>query len=224
FIGNVQLNTINNNSGGQFYSDFTSISTNLNEGDTYTVTVVPTWTGTTYPEAYAVWIDYNNNGSFDDTGELVWSKSPSTDTSNSGTFTVPNGTSGTSVRMRVSLKYNGIPTSCETFTYGEVEDYTINLGIGNSVNTNAKALKTFTETSNKNINMYPNPANSRLTIDILENGFDEITIFTSTGAIIKKVKPSKGSHSIDVSQFMSGMYFVRFVSKRLATTKRFIKQ
>ncbi|GAA3634998.1 hypothetical protein GCM10022397_20730 [Flavivirga jejuensis] len=126
--------------------------------------------------------------------------------------------------MRVSLKYNGIPTSCETFTYGEVEDYTINLGIGNSVNTNAKALKTFTETSNKNINMYPNPANSRLTIDILENGFDEITIFTSTGAIIKKVKPSKGSHSIDVSQFMSGMYFVRFVSKRLATTKRFIKQ
>ncbi|WP_345027274.1 GEVED domain-containing protein, partial [Flavivirga jejuensis] len=130
FIGNVQLNTINNNSGGQFYSDFTSISTNLNEGETYTVTVVPTWPGSTYSEAYAVWIDYNNNGSFDDTGELVWSKAPSTDTSNSGSFTVPNGTSGTSVRMRVSLKYNGIPTSCETFTYGEVEDYTINLGTG----------------------------------------------------------------------------------------------
>ena len=27
--------------------------------------------------------------------------------------------------MRVSMKYNGVPTSCETFTYGEVEDYTV---------------------------------------------------------------------------------------------------
>ena len=29
--------------------------------------------------------------------------------------------------MRVSMKYNGIPTSCETFTYGEVEDYTVSI-------------------------------------------------------------------------------------------------
>ena len=224
FIGNVQLNTINNASSGQFYSDFTSISTNLNEGGSYTVTVVPTWTGTIYPEAYAVWIDYNNNGSFDDAGELVWSKTASTNTPNSGSFTVPNGTSQTLVRMRVSMKYNGTPTSCETFTYGEVEDYTINLGTGSAANASVKALRSFNESSNKNINMYPNPANSRLNIDILERDFDEVTIFASTGAIINKVNPSVGSHVIDVSQFATGLYFVRFVSERLAITKRFIKE
>ncbi|MDD7884378.1 GEVED domain-containing protein [Flavivirga sp. 57AJ16] len=224
FISNVQLSTINNSSNAQFYSDFTSISTDLNEGETYTVTVVPTWTGTIYPEAYAVWIDYNNNGSFNDAGELVWSKAPSTDASNSGSFTVPNGTSQTSVRMRVSMKYNNIPTSCETFTWGEVEDYTINLGTGSSVNANVKALRSFTETANKNITIHPNPANSSLTIDIFESDFDKVTIFASTGAIIKKVNPSKGTHTVDVSHFMTGMYFVRFVSKRLAITKRFIKQ
>ncbi|CAL2087289.1 Fibronectin type-III domain-containing protein [Tenacibaculum sp. 190524A05c] len=131
FISNVTLNTINNNSGAQFYSDFTSISTNLSEGQQYTVSVTPTWTGTTYAEGYAVWIDYNNNGDFTDSGELVWSKSPSTDTNNSGSFTVPSGTAKTAVRMRVSMKYNGIPSSCENFTYGEVEDYTINLEEGN---------------------------------------------------------------------------------------------
>ncbi|WP_299252717.1 GEVED domain-containing protein [uncultured Aquimarina sp.] len=146
FISNVQLNTINNNSGAQFYSDFTGISTDLNEGQTYTVTVTPTWTGTVYAEGYAVWIDYNNNGDFDDAGELVWSKSPSTDTPNSGSFTVPNGTSETSVRMRVSMKYNAVPASCETFTYGEVEDYTINLGANGGGGTSGEIAAYYFET------------------------------------------------------------------------------
>ncbi len=128
YISRVQLNTINNASGAQLYSDFTSISTTLNEGSAYTITVTPTWTGTTYNEGYAVWIDYNGDNDFGDAGELVWSKAASKDTPNSGTFTVPSGTVGGETRMRVSMKYNGIPTSCETFSYGEVEDYTINLG------------------------------------------------------------------------------------------------
>ena len=130
YISRVQLNTINNASGAQLYSDFTSISTTLNEGSAYTITVTPTWTGTTYNEGYAVWIDYNGDNDFGDAGELVWSKAASKDTPNSGTFTVPSGTVGGETRMRVSMKYNGIPTSCETFSYGEVEDYTINLGAG----------------------------------------------------------------------------------------------
>ena len=130
FISRVQLNTIDNTSGAQFYSDFTAISTNLFEGSTYTITVTPTWTGTIYAEGYAVWIDYNNDADFDDSGELVWSKAASTDTPNSGTFTVPTGTAQSATRMRVSMKYNGIPTACETFTYGEVEDYTVLLGVG----------------------------------------------------------------------------------------------
>lgn len=148
FISNVQLNTINNASGAQFYSDFTGISTNLTEGDTYTITVTPTWTGTVYAEGYAVWIDYNNDGDFDDAGELVWSKAASTDTPNSGTFTVPTGTSEASTRMRVSMKYNGIPTACEAFTYGEVEDYTVNLGAGSGGDTQAPSTPTSLATSN----------------------------------------------------------------------------
>ncbi len=130
YISRVQLNTIDNASGAQKYSDFTSISTTLNEGTSYTITVTPTWISSSYNEGYAVWIDYNGDNDFDDPGELVWSKAPSKNTPNSGTFTVPNGTVGGEARMRVSMKYNGIPSSCETFSYGEVEDYTIILGTG----------------------------------------------------------------------------------------------
>ncbi|MBR9920823.1 MAG: T9SS type A sorting domain-containing protein [Bacteroidetes bacterium] len=130
YIGRVQLNTIDNTSGGQNYSDFTNISTTLNEGQNYTITVTAVWPGPVYAEGYAVWIDYNNDADFTDAGELVWSQAANTNSPNSGSFTVPTGTSLTSTRMRVSMKYNGIPSSCEVFSYGEVEDYTIILNAG----------------------------------------------------------------------------------------------
>ncbi|MEM5565565.1 reprolysin-like metallopeptidase [Psychroserpens sp. AS72] len=125
YIGRVQLNTIDNPSGGQFYTDFTSISTTLNKGSQYTISVTPTWTGTVYSEGYSVWIDYNHDGDFSDSGEQVWSQAATQNTPVSGNFTIPNGAVETSTRMRVSMKYNGIPTACESFQYGEVEDYTV---------------------------------------------------------------------------------------------------
>jgi len=127
YIQKVQLNTINNASGAQFYSDFTSISTSLDKGAQYTITVTPKWTGTIYNEGYSVWIDYNHDGDFADAGEQVFSKAASKTTPVSGTFTIPTGATSGNTRMRVSMKYNAIPTVCETFTYGEVEDYTVNI-------------------------------------------------------------------------------------------------
>ena len=130
YIGRVQLGSIDNSSGAQFYSDFTSISSNLTQGDSYTITVTPVWTGTVYSEGYSVWIDYNKDGDFSDAGEQVWSQAATQTTPVSGSFTVPAGTVVGTTRMRVSMKYNSIPTACETFQYGEVEDYTVNLGAG----------------------------------------------------------------------------------------------
>ena len=128
YISRVQLGTINNAStGGTGYGDYTSISTNLTKGASNTITVTPTWPGTSYDEGYAVWIDYNKNGDFGDAGELVWSKAASKTTPVSGSFTVPSSTTAGTTRMRVSLKYNGIPNACEAFSYGEVEDYTVNI-------------------------------------------------------------------------------------------------
>ncbi|MFD1615916.1 M14 family zinc carboxypeptidase, partial [Gelatiniphilus marinus] len=125
YIGRVQLNTIDNSSGAQFYTDFTSISTTLTKDTQFTITVTPIWTGTIYNEAYSVWIDYNIDGDFDDAGEQVWTNARTNSTPVSGNFTIPSGAVEGSTRMRVSMKYNAIPTSCETFQYGEVEDYTV---------------------------------------------------------------------------------------------------
>ncbi|TGV04606.1 choice-of-anchor D domain-containing protein [Flavivirga rizhaonensis] len=128
YIGRVQLSTIDNTSGASAgYSDFTAISTNLNTSTNYTITITPTWTGTIYDEGYSVWIDYNQNDDFTDPGEQVWSQAASQTTPVSGSFTIPGTATTGNTRMRVSMKYNGIPTSCESFAFGEVEDYTVNI-------------------------------------------------------------------------------------------------
>ncbi|TCP27859.1 putative secreted protein (Por secretion system target) [Tenacibaculum skagerrakense] len=131
YIGRVAIGSINNASGnGNGYSDFTSISTSLAKSASATITITPTWTGTVYNEGYAVFIDYNQDGDFTDSGETVWTRSATQTTPVSGSFTVPASAASGATRMRVSMKYNGVPTSCETFSYGEVEDYTVVIGAG----------------------------------------------------------------------------------------------
>ncbi|MFD2542836.1 immunoglobulin-like domain-containing protein [Lacinutrix gracilariae] len=130
YISRVQLGSINNASGAQFYSNFTSISTDLTKGSATTITVTPTWTGSVYSEGYAAWIDYNQDGDFTDAGEQVWSQSATQTTPVSGSFTVSSSATNGETRIRVAMKYNAVPTSCETFNYGEVEDYTVNIVSG----------------------------------------------------------------------------------------------
>ncbi|WP_299159801.1 reprolysin-like metallopeptidase [uncultured Tenacibaculum sp.] len=151
YISNVKLNTIDNTSTGQFYSDFTSISTTITKGASETITITPTWTGTTYNEGYGVWIDYNKNGVFTDAGELIWSKAASKDTPVSGSFTVPASAVTGDTRMRVILQYNAIPSPCGEFTYGEVEDYTVTIA-GAGADTVAPVL-TLLGNSVENINV-----------------------------------------------------------------------
>ncbi|MCK8523131.1 S8 family serine peptidase [Aquimarina sp. D1M17] len=149
FISRVQLGTIDNTSGAGSggYTDFTSVSTSLAKGSSNTITVTPTWTGTTYNEGYSVWIDYNQNGVFTDAGEQVWTQSATQTTPVSGSFTVPSSAADGPTRMRVSMKYNGVPTSCESFQYGEVEDYTVSIG-GTAPDTQAPTAPTSLAASN----------------------------------------------------------------------------
>ncbi|WP_108804197.1 GEVED domain-containing protein [Aquimarina sp. Aq107] len=218
YISNVQMGSINNTTTAEAggYGDYTAITTNLS--NTNTITITPTWTGTIYNEGYAVWIDYNRDGDFDDSNELAWSKSPSTDAVNTGSFTVPSGASAGATRMRVSMKYNGIPSTCESFRYGEVEDYVVVIGASSR-----DELVSFTRIADKSIQLYPIPATSTLNIEINEGKYDEIIMISSNGSIVKKINPEKSSFGIDISQFADGLYFVRFTnSNGLAITKRFL--
>jgi M6 family metalloprotease-like protein len=158
YIGRVQVGDLDNTSSGSSYTDFTSYTAHLTAGASVSVTLTPVFPGSTYTEYWKIWIDYNGDGDFVDSGEEVFSKSGKSAVS--GSFTVPSGASGTT-RMRVTMKYNAAPTSCETFSYGEVEDYTVDISGGTVLppvaNFTASATTitagqsvTFTDTSTNN--------------------------------------------------------------------------
>ncbi len=125
WIAGVQAGSIDNASGATGYSDFTAQSANLTKGASVSITLTPGFDGDSYDEYWKIWIDLNQDGDFDDAGEEVYSGSSSSAISDS--FTVPASAVNGNTRMRISMQYDSYPSSCGTFNYGEVEDYTVNI-------------------------------------------------------------------------------------------------
>ena len=127
WIAKVTIGTYTNSSGAAKYTDFTSENITLEAGSSVNVSLTPGFSGSTYNEYWRIWIDYNADGDFDDSGELVFDSGSLSKTTVTGNISVSGSASG-STRMRVSMKYNGAQTACESFSYGEVEDYTVTFG------------------------------------------------------------------------------------------------
>ena len=213
-IGKVVFGTISNTSTGTAgYENFTALSTNAVRGTAYTITITPNWTSTVYSEGYAVFIDYNQNGVFTDAGETVFTKATSTTTPATGTFTIPATATLGATRMRVSMKYNGTPTSCETFSYGQVEDYTVNISLTAREIAGNNALS---------FNLYPNPVKGDvLNISNLESP-STYRIFNMMGQELGSGKIE--NESIYVGSLKTGTFLIEVSNGTSTATKRFIKE
>ncbi|GIV44901.1 MAG: hypothetical protein KatS3mg035_2024 [Bacteroidia bacterium] len=134
YIKTVTFAGINNTTGANGgYANFTNLTANVTKGSVYSITLVPGFTSSAYPEYWRVWIDFNGDMDFDDAGELAFDAGATSTTTVNGTLSIPaNAVVTGNTRMRVSMKYNGAPTACETFGYGEVEDYTVNISNASS--------------------------------------------------------------------------------------------
>ncbi|MCP3905828.1 MAG: hypothetical protein GY715_19560 [Planctomycetes bacterium] len=126
-ISNVTFGAIDHDSGAGTYSDFTSVFTNVTEGDAvpFSMTI-----GNPDPNSDigALWIDWNGDGDFADDGEEVATFS------GAGPYTttvmVPGSVTNGSSRMRVRIQDSDFDWEldpCGPTAYGEVEDYGINL-------------------------------------------------------------------------------------------------
>ncbi len=223
-IKKVVFGTINNSSTATFgYENFTQLSTNVIKGNSYSITIAPQWFYGTYPEGYAVFIDFNNDGDFTDIGEKVFTKSATTLATITGNITIPYTASIGTTRMRVSMKYNGIPTACETFSYGQVEDYTINIMAGALIKTLPEKVPIL-ENDEIDFALFPNPViENNLNIKsstLLEN--INYSIFSMQGKLISK---GETHHNVvDVANLSTGNYFIEIIVDGKRKVKQFVKQ
>ena len=127
WIARVDFGTFSNSSEGNSYSDFTDKVIKVIGGRSYSITLTPGFRGDAiYNEYWKIWIDYNNDTTFS-VDELVYDSEGLISTlAVEGTITIPSDIIGTRM-MRVSMKYDGEQGACEIFSYGEVEDYYINI-------------------------------------------------------------------------------------------------
>lgn len=135
YINNFSFNSIaNNNSAGSncgFWPFFgtayinTGLSTNVTQGATYSFAL-----GTNRrPQTFAIWVDWNDDGDFNDQDEFVWASSGS-GTTFSGNITIPRKAQPGQTRMRVRSTRGTVFTSaqsCNNLNSGETEDYTLNI-------------------------------------------------------------------------------------------------
>lgn len=125
-IAKVDFNTISNSSttGVDGYNDFRSISTKVDRGSSYTLTLER---ATNKDQAnYRAWIDWNSDGDFDDPKEMVLATTSIKSISTKRTVKIPVNASPGQTRMRVGIALRSATnTTCGSNNLGEYEDYTI---------------------------------------------------------------------------------------------------
>lgn len=228
WIDLVQLGNINNSSGADGgYADNTNLSTNLTKGSEYTLYISAGYSSSAYNEYWRVWIDYNLDGDFDDAGEKIAEGITENDNTYSLTFTVPTAAVSGDVRMRVSMQYNEYAEACGSFTYGEVEDYTIIISGTSSFSMFEMPQQTHTnllKDAPLEISLYPNPARNNVSINGVIDRTSEIKIYNMTGKLVKMINAANCSGTIDVNNLETGVYLVKVFNGRKYITTKFTKQ
>ena len=229
YIQNVTLNTINNTTactaGG--YVSYTSTSTPLAKGTQYTLTVTPAIganAGAYTGDEIAAWIDYNNDFTFS-ASERVAYVLVATGWSNQFTFTVPTTATLGAVRMRVRISYSvvangGAPIDpCASASYGETEDYTINIIDGGSgVGIEENVLNA--------VSIYPNPTENILNVDLskVSEEVQNVSILDVTGKVIQTISVNDSKLvNFDLTAIASGLYYVRISSANNSVVKQVVK-
>ncbi len=113
-----------NNNG---YASFVENPVSLYRNVDYGIALTPGYSdnGNYEDRFWAVWIDWNRDGDFDDEGETILQEQSQSIVKTS--FTTPVDAPVSGILMRVTYQYGSAPNSCGTFEYGETEDYLLRI-------------------------------------------------------------------------------------------------
>ncbi len=212
------------------YSDRTNLVTDLDRNTTtHTVSVQQNWSGgTNGPEKFAMWIDFNDNGLFETTEQVIL-----------GTvFTVGNNLedftfnlSGTSNLGTHILRARAVDTSanpgdindpCADYAYGETQDYMVKIVDSSILDVNELA---FTNAEMVIVNL----DNNQFRVELPSTKITETMVITLHNMLGQKVVKNrvennndKYTYTLDLNGLNSGVYLVRLGTSDFGKVKRII--
>ena len=197
FVGLVIADIDNSESGcsPDGYGVFPELTTDLEQGATYSVTVT-----TGYTDQYVrAWVDFNDDYEYS-LDELIIDNAliATTGTTNIEAVIPADANLGTH-SMRFKANWNaGVPDdACEVTSYGEVEDYFVT--IVESLSTNDYQLE--------GLKIYPNPVNGDfVTIKSPIAGDKFINLFDINGR--KVLSTTLVGDMLNISSFSAGFYMI----------------
>ncbi|MFT4544819.1 MAG: hypothetical protein ACI9EQ_001282 [Bacteroidia bacterium] len=227
WIKKVRLKSIKNKSGNDNgYGDYTHLGTNLNPGQNKNIKLKPRFGNNGADEKFwRVWVDWNNDGDFDDSGELEVEHSSFGNVTQQ--ITVPTNAPAGNKMMRVSMKSGAYSSPCETFLNGEVEDYTIFITGSNPPTPRLADPGNSSVANPLNVSVYPNPSNGVFNLNFTNiDAKTNIFLFDMTGRLMeqKSITSAEASQNILIGNnvLSSGAYVIRVISGEKSITKKVI--
>ncbi|MFD1467717.1 M4 family metallopeptidase [Hymenobacter caeli] len=221
----VKLGTINRTSGadGGYYNG-TATSTTVAAGSSQTISFSAGFKSSAYTEYWKIYIDYNQDGDFADTGELVVSGSSSSAGTLTSTFTVPATAKTGSTRLRVIMSDASATTSCGSYSYGETEDYTLKISGGAAIAAEPATL-TGTPLGNEvaqTLQVYPNPATDALRLVLPGRAVAVSVQVTDVRGARQAVPYADGV--LNVAGLANGLYTLTVSDGQKVFHERFVKR
>ena len=164
---------------------------------------------------FAVWIDYNNDLTFDST-EVVFNTTSYANGPFTATIALPETLADGDYRMRLMVDYNDSNPNDDACAFNgtraEAEDYKITIDSSLGMDTVSKS----------NFTYFPNPVNNVLSIKA-QASIDSITVYNMLGQTVVRSTPNTTTTTVDMSGLQTGAYFVQVAINNSIETVRVIK-
>jgi len=244
WIARVQLATLDQTSTKSRYSDFTNLTVDLPRGRSVNCTLTAGYSWETYGEYWSVWIDYNQNGAFENPAERVYTglqTAPPAGTplsAISGSFVVSPTAALGLTRMRISMGRTAGVSACGAVPFGEVEDYTVRIlpqqqqqllsaPMSRSSNINVIDRTTTQNSGGPGLRVYPNPAADHISIDWDKNWGQEgvVRVYNPQGQSIMEMQigpDAPASLYLPLVGYPNGTYVVQLQLAGVTAARRVV--
>lgn len=212
FIESLTINDSTSKTGDNAgsYTD-TVIRFHFNTHQANSVSILPGQVLAKSKEYYSIWLDLNKDGYFTDSTELIYRKQ--SDTILHDQILIPAKETDSfwltdTVAMRVQMQWNVFSASCDTFDFGEVENYLVILHSSNPFNKkeiqkSGKARKPTTNSA-----AYPNPTSTFVNIQNSQAP-NQMIIYNCMGQVVMKIDKPEEDQRIDCAHLQEGIYYIQ---------------